>query len=192
MHRCRPAVQIFTLLRSLTNDKLKEKSCDLRVMVGGDIIRVGTAGKKRGPLYSDLNKMAWICHSVYPSVWSNRGTHTQHNNNANKLGRPLCCFFVCGTSIWCIVFQISFIKLTAAPTLILAMFPKRTLSSPLPPSNHFPPPAQITTPSSLGSMLLSALFTPLLLITLFIFRLLIGSPARSCKPLHLPLVSSFA
>ena len=43
-----------------------ENSCDLRVVDGGDGLQEGAAGKKRGPLSSDLNKMAWICHSVYP------------------------------------------------------------------------------------------------------------------------------
>ena len=70
---------------------------------------------------------------------------------------------------------------------------KTTLS--LLPSLHqtiLPTPAQITTPPSLGSILLSALSTPPLLISLFIFRILIGSPAPSCKPIQLPLLSSFA
>lgn len=105
----------------------------------------------------------------------------------------LVFFFFPVAYILCFVFQIFFIKLPVELTLILAMFPKSTLS--LLPSlyqNILPTPAQITTPPSLGSILLSALSTPPLLIPLFIFRILIGSPAPSCKPIQLPLLSSFA
>lgn len=53
---------------------------------------------KRGPLSSDLNKMAWICQSVYPAVW-----HT-HTGQQSYFGRPLCfpvCFgyFSCGSNL---------------------------------------------------------------------------------------------
>lgn len=157
----------------------------------------GGSWENREPLSSDLNKMAWICHSVYPSVWSERGTHTKQQHEQTwprTLQRPLCCCSCFSAAyMLCFVFQISLIKLPVELKLILAMFPKPSLS-PLPSlyQTILPTPAQITTPPSLGSILLSALSTPPLLIPLFIFRILIGSPAPSCKPIQLPLLSSFA
>lgn len=160
----------------------------------------GGSWENREPLSSDLNKMAWICHSVYPSVWSKRGTHTKKTTTWTNLAVQtttaivlLFLFFFLQLYILCFVFQISFIKLPVELTLILAMFPKPSLF-PLPSlyQTILPTPAQITTPPSLGSILLSALSTPPLLIPLFIFRILIGSPAPSCKPIQLPLLSSFA
>lgn len=125
-------------------------------------------------------------------------THKTKTTRTNSVAHTttaivLLFLFFCAAYILCFVFQISFIKLPVELTLILAMFPKPTLS--LLPSLHqtiLPTPAQITTPPSLGSILLSALSTPPLLIPLFIFRILIGSPAPSCKPIQLPLLSSFA
>lgn len=54
--------------------------------IGVESVEEGAAGKKGELLSSDLNKLAWICQSVYPSIWSERGAHTQ-NNNSNKPGR---------------------------------------------------------------------------------------------------------
>lgn len=88
----------------------ERKSCDPQVMAGGDGIQKGAAGKIGGPLSSDLNKMAWICHSVYPAVWSERGTHTKQQQREQTrprtLQRPLCCcscFFV--QLLYCALFS---------------------------------------------------------------------------------------
>lgn len=125
--------------------KLYSEKNDPRVMVGGDSIQRGGSWEKRVPLSSDLNKMAWICHSVYPSVWSERGTHTQQQHGKNLVARTatttaivlLFLFFFSAAYILCFfVSQISFIKLPAAPTLILAMStpPKKRLFPFSPPS----------------------------------------------------------
>lgn len=125
-------------------------------------------------------------------------THKTTTTRTNSVAHTttaivLLLLFFCTAFILCFVFQISFIKLSVELTFILTTFPKPT-PSPLPSlyQTILPTPAQITTPPSLGCILLSALSTPPLLIPLFIFRILIGSPAPSCKPIQLPLLSSFA
>ena len=119
---------------------------------------VATASKeraagKKGCLYL----LIWIRWPEYVTVFTPpygpRGAHTHKTATWKKtwlcalqLQRPLCycsCFFFCAAYILCFfVSQISFIKLPAAPTLILAIStppPKNdSFPSPLPPSNHPP------------------------------------------------------
>lgn len=154
---------------------------------------------KRGPLSSDLNKMAWICHNVYPSIWSEKGHAFSTNNDRNKLGPAyysttaivlLLLFFCAAYILYCALFS-TFPSLNSQQrqrSSLPCSLNRHFLFS-LPPSKHTP----YTCSDNHSSV--SRLHPPLcppLLIPLFIFRILIGSPAPSCKPIQLPLLSSFA
>lgn len=110
-----------------TNEILR-KPCEPRVMVGGDGIQEGAAGRK-GNLYL----LIWIrwpgSVTVFTTPYGPRRGHKQNNRDANNLGcahyNGHCCWgFFCKVYMLFFVLQIPFIKLPVELMVILAMFPK--------------------------------------------------------------------
>lgn len=128
-----------------------------------------------GPLSSDLNKMAWICHSVYPAVW-----HTHRTTIINSVGYCVIFFCLFGYFSCSLSLELHF------PNALSLNSNGHLCCDPSTGSlcNH--PPSTCSVDHFFPSSLHPSSSSPPLI------RILIGSPALSCKHAQLPVLPSFA